>query len=202
MQPTKSLHVQLKNPTGTGLTMRLVLNLDAYWDLLSSESFQSRISTLDAGSHMLISLSSFPEDLVEVSDTRSQSSSTTRDSRRELCWTTQISTGGTCAEFCQETHQFQMPTESGWQDNNQCIINTTRSSTDTEWEDQDTSIGTDHRASQSCHTSSIRVRMSSTEPSRRTATPLQRSSEEDRYGKKSYSSIKVQTSSMLISSRI
>ena len=173
----KSLLDQCLNQTGTGLTTPLEDKLDAslVWPWL--ENSQLRISILDAGWPTSTWSSLYRRDSEEVWDTKGQLSSTTISSTQELCWTTQISSGGTSAEFFQRTLQCQIPTESGEPDNNQYSINTTRPVTDTELESQDTFLGMDLRTNQLCHILWMLVPMSTTVPSRETATQQPLSSE-------------------------
>lgn len=175
---TKLLLDLPKIPHTTGPTMHPELSWEFCSDSPSSESFQSKTSTLDAGSLMHTWCSSYQRVLVVVLDTSVQLWCTIIDSTRELWWTIQTSGGGTCAESCQETHQFQMPTESGEQDRLQSSISTTRYATDTEWEDQDTCHGMVPWTSQSCHSSTTRDPMSSTVLSRETPTLPHNSSEQ------------------------
>lgn len=180
-QETKSTTSSQDHPRTqhtTGPTMLQELSSEYCLDLPSSGSFQSKTSMLDAGLHTPTWCSSYLKELVVVSDISVQLWCTITGSTRELWWTTQISGGGTCAEFCQETHQFQMPTESGELDRLQSSISTTRCAIDTEWEDLDTCHGTVPWTNQLCHSSTIRDPMSSTVPSRETVTLPHNSSEQ------------------------
>ena len=168
---------QQRNQTGIGQIMLPELKLDAFWVWLLLESFQSKTFTLDAGSPMPIWCSLSLKVLEEVWDIKDQLCFTIINSTWELLWTIQISSGGIFPEFSQRTHLCQMLTESGEQDNSQSSISITRLAIDTEWESQDTCLGTDPWTSQLCLTLWMLVPMSSMEHSRETATQSLDSSE-------------------------
>lgn len=169
---------QSLNLTGIGPTMLQELNWDAFSLLVLLENFQLRTSMSDVGLPTSTCISLSLKDLEEVWDTQDQLYSTITSSIQEQCWTTQIYSGGTSQEHCQETLQFQMLIKNGELDKIQYSINTTRHVTDTEWENQDMYHGMDQWINQLCHISLIKEPMSSTVLSRRIATPLLNSSEQ------------------------
>ena len=176
-RPMMLLLDQLKTQLITGPTMPLELRSDAYWVLQWLESYLLRTFTWDAGLPTHTWYSSCLVELVEVWDSKDQLCSITIGSMSALFSTIQTSSGGMCAAFCQEIHQFQMLTESGELDRLQSSTNTIVLATGTEWECQDMFHGMDPWTNQSCHTSSIRARMSLMVLSRETLTRLHSLSE-------------------------
>lgn len=173
--------VQSTAPTSTGPTTLHALNLDAFLVSCSSENSLLRTSTLDAGSLMPGSYTSWPVAWAEVSVTLVPSWCTTTPFTLSHWSTTLTCSTGTWPRFSPETPLFPMLTESGEPDRPPSTTSTTEPLTDTDTESQDTFLGTAAWTSPLCPTWSTSAQRSSTEPSRETTTPFLNSSEESCY---------------------
>ena len=125
----------------TGLIMLLVLKSDACSVFFSSVSFLFATFMFVLVSLGLGLPSSFLEEWDVGLCTTDPLSCITISSMLRLSSTTQICSGGTAQGFCPRILQYLMLIASGELDNNPSTINTTRTVTDTDSEDLDTSSG-------------------------------------------------------------